>query len=64
MGIEIDENTIKEIEDIIIPSFVGNYSSKVTDIGSIAVCLQAILNEVDRLKEELSEKIGSELSGL
>lgn len=53
MEFEITKRAIEEIEEKIIPTFVEHYANKVTDIGALAVCLQAILNEVDRLKEEM-----------
>lgn len=58
MEIEIDINTIKEIEDVIIPNFCEVFKDKCTDIGSIAVCLQAILDKVEELKEKMEDNDG------
>lgn len=55
MNISVDKHTIKEIENIIIPDFVAHYASKCTDIGAIAVSLQAILDKVDELKKEMED---------
>lgn len=58
MEIEIDTNTIKEIEDIIIPNFCGAFKDKCIDINSMAVCLQAILDKVKELKEKMEDNDG------
>lgn len=53
MQIEIDKHTIEEIEKIIIPNFVSCFADKCTDIGAIAIALQAILDKVDELKKKM-----------
>lgn len=53
MNIEIDENSIQEIEKIIIPTFVEHYSNKCTEIGAIALALQGIIEIVDKVKKEM-----------
>ena len=58
MEIEINTNTIKEIEDIIIPNFCEVFKDKCIGIDSIAVSLQAILDKVKELKEKMEDNNG------
>lgn len=55
MEISIDANTIKEIEEIIIPSFVEHYANKCTDISAIAIALQAILEKTEEIKKNFKD---------
>lgn len=58
MEIEIDINTIKEIENVIIPNFCEAFKDMCTGISSIAVCLQAILDKVEELKDKMEDNDG------
>lgn len=50
MNIEVNERDIIEIKEIIIPQFVELYADKCTSIGSIAIALQGIINEVEKIE--------------
>lgn len=58
MEIEIDINTIKEIEDVILPNFCKVFKDKCIGINSMAICLQAILDKVKELKEKMEDNNG------
>ena len=53
MEVSIDRESIREIEEIIIPSFVGYYASRCTDVTAIMLALQAIIEKVDEVKKHL-----------
>lgn len=53
MEITISEETLKEI-DYIIKHFVENFRDKVTDIGVLAFCLQTLIEEKEKLEEQIN----------
>lgn len=53
MEITISKEALKEI-DYIIEHFVENFRDKVTDIGTLAFCLQTLMEGKEKLEEQIN----------
>ena len=53
MEITLTEETLEEI-DYIIEHFVENFRDKVTNIGTLAFCLQTLMEGKEKLEEQIN----------